>query len=253
MSDPLITAAQFLLRNLDWIRHAVGPNAEPFAIGAFREIGDAVSRIRVLVDPGDGPKFLGLCGAVLIDEDPPDDAFAGCPNHGRCIASWDCHAGTCGPVPPPVCDGPVYGYPGADRGTCRTCRTQHDQTDMQARLAGQAAERLADEPLPASQIAYALHLSVNTIRTWGHTSRWDDGTVRRAAKLGTFWRDSDGRIVPWLDPDPSWPAAQRAVYTAGRGPRLHYVGDVRDLATAAAERRAQREAANPVARRRRAD
>lgn len=242
MSDPLITAAQFLLRNLDWIRHAVGPNnGEPYAVDAFQEIGDAVSRIRVLVDPGDGPKFLGLCGAGRQHEDGCSPPLCG-DGYDELADIIECHC-WCHIGEPDVCDGPVYGYPGADRGTCRTCRTQHDQTDMQARLAGQAAERLADEPLPASQIAYALHLSVNTIRTWGHTSRWDDGTVRRAAKLGTFWRDSDGRIVPWLDPDPSWPAAQRAVYTAGRGPRLHYVGDVRDLATAAAERRAQREAA----------
>lgn len=241
--DPIVHAARYLEANLEWFRHRA--EVEEF-------LTDVEACARVLRGIARGPqdqRYLGPCGAEVEVGHPTCPAGCSCRFDEQTRITETCDSCSCltrchgefawaGP-----CSGDVYSRAGATYGTCRTCGTRHDHERRRAWLSDQASEQLADTPIPASVIAFALNINVNTIRTWAHTVRTDNGHVVRAAKLGTFWRDQEGRIVPWVDPEPDWPAAQRAAFTEGRGPRLHYVGDVRELARVAAERRAQREVA----------
>jgi len=208
VTDPLIAAARFLTAQLPWLRHATDAQGQPVAADVFREIGDCAARMRSLVDGPREQKYLGPCGAA-----------------------WD--IGTYAePDKTLTCEGDVYGVAGAQNGRCRTCRTEYRQDDRRIWLDEQVSG--SDLAWTARGIADALSINVNTIRTWAHERRSETGHLLRAAKLGTFWRDSEGRLIPWVEPAPGEDIK-------GRGDRLHYVADVTALAREAAERRAQRE------------
>lgn len=217
MIDPIITAARFLADHLEWMRHR--PECDEF----LTDVEAAARIVRGIVRGPAEQRYLGPCGAPAQVE---TTTFADLARGERSFIDG---------MP---CDGDVYGYLGAEKGTCRTCGAQVDQAERRAWLDEQVAERLADEPIPARDIAFALRLNVKTIRTWATEIRTESGMVIRAAKLRTYYRLGE-HVVPWTEPT-------QGEDVKTRGPRLHYVGDVRELAREAAERRERAEAARRV-------
>jgi hypothetical protein len=231
--DPIHVAARWMAAHCEWMRHRAEVDEWIRDVEACARIVRGIAR-----GPADRV-YLGPCGAEVVDTDPPDDVFADCLNPGRCVASWDCHAGRCKPVPPPTCDGDVYGLPDGDTGRCRECGAEFDQGERLDWRGKQVAEKLAGQPIPARDIAYALRLNVKTIRSWATERRTDSGIMLRPSKLSTYWWDGE-RFVPWVErPDGMSEQAWKRE-TERRGPRLHYVADVRELAAQAAEQRAAR-------------
>lgn len=218
--DRIITAAEWLAVHLEWIRHQ--PDHEPddngHTWGAQDYVTDIAAAARIIASVACGPaekKYLGPCGAHR------------CPKYG--IGDHDC-------AQHDPCDGDIYGRPGADKGTCRTCEATVDQAERRIWLDEQV--RSADLVWTAVNIADALSLNVKTVRTWANQRIAPNGVVLRRAKLGTFWRDGD-RLVPWADPRPGEDVK-------ARGDRLHYVADVIDLAEQAAAERERRAACTRV-------
>jgi hypothetical protein len=110
------------------------------------------------------------------------------------------------------CPGNVYAYRGAQRGACTTCGAQVATAERQAWL----NELARSHAFTDRQIADAYpQLNVKTIRSW-----------RDRGKLKTYYRTDQGIVVEWADPPEG---AERE--------KLHYVGDVLDLAAADAARR----------------
>lgn len=208
--EPIEQAAIWLSGQLEWMRHRR-------EVDEFLRDVEACARIVRGIARGPADRdYLGPCGASLVAE------FA------EGIADTE------------RCDGTVYGPIGGDTGRCQDCGAQYDQTDRLDWRGAQVAERLAGQPIPARDIAYALRLNVKTIRSWATERRTENGIVLRASKLSTYWWDGE-RYVPWIErPDGmSEQAWKREIER--RGPRLHYVADVRELAVQAAEQRAARE------------
>jgi hypothetical protein len=110
-----------------------------------------------------------------------------------------------GPYVPTVsdpCEGDVYGVVGGKTGTCRTCGAQVAQDERRAWL----DDQVRDKAFRAAHIADAYGINVNTIRTW-------------AARGHLVQHGIDRDLRP-----------------------VYLVGDVLDLARAAAIRRAENEA-----------
>lgn len=219
MTDPLIAAARFLSAQLSWLRHATDAQGQPYAADVFREIGDCAARMRSLVDGPREQKYLGPCGAARRCEglEPDDWPEGDCGNH----------------TPHPAhdsdpCEGDVYGVAGAQNGRCRTCRTEYRQDDRRIWLDEQVSG--SDLAWTARGIADALSINVKTVRAWATPHLSYSGEILHEAKLRTYYRLGD-HIVPWTEPE-------KGEDIKARGPRLHYVGDVRQLAKEAAERRA---------------
>jgi hypothetical protein len=224
VTDPLIAAAQFLSAQLDWLRHATDEMGQPYAAGVFAEIRDCASRMRGVVEGPADRRYLGPCGAVREHQD-----LCG---HGKadpCFADdftdececW-CHDGE-----PDTCEGDVYARDGAPAGHCRTCGATVDTGERRAWLDGQVND--SDLVWTASGIADALNINFKTIRGWAKQHISDTGHVLREAKLATYYRLGE-HVVPWTEPE-------KGEDVKARGPRLHYVGDVRKLAKEAADRR----------------
>ena len=212
--DPIAFAANWLATQLEWLRH------RPEADEAF---GDFAAAVRVLRGIARGPseqKYLGPCGALLLAEVEPEDPTLGiAPEHET-----------------QICDGDVYGYRGADTGTCRTCGAQVDQAERRAWL----DDEVRQHAFRAAHIADAYGISVDTIRSWAGRG-----------KLASYWRTEAGITTPWVDPalDPKLTGedmerrlGEISDEIKARGGRLHYVGDVLDLAAADAARREENRA-----------
>ncbi|GIF08679.1 hypothetical protein [Actinoplanes siamensis] len=219
--DPLAHVCSWLSGQVRWVRHALDDQGGAYAAGVYAEIAGCARQIRSIVDGRGEPKYLGPCGAIVDPED--------CPERG--IGDHDC-----GQHKP--CPGNVYGWPGAPTGTCRACGHQVNQDERRAYLDGEVREH----PYRPAHIAEAYGVNVKTIRSWATRIRPDTGQPA----LASYWRTDDGAIEPWTEPTvgDGLDDEQRAVREAeiraelaARGPRLHYVGDVLDLAAADAARR----------------
>jgi hypothetical protein len=165
-------SAEWLGGHCEWMRHR--PECDEW-------LADVEAAVRVIRGVARGPgeqKYLGPCGADLIAQ------FAE------------------GLVDAERCEGDVYGWAGAEKGTCRTCGAQVVQAERRAWLDGQVADRA----YRAAHIAGAYGISVNTIRSWALRGR-----------LIEHGHDGDGRP-------------------------LYLIGDVLQLAREAAARRAEAEA-----------
>jgi hypothetical protein len=221
---PISAAVSWLRGHLEWMRH----RAE---VDEFLRDVEACARIVRGIARGPADRvYLGPCGAYVGIECKVCQA-TDIDHHRECDVTCPHKF-----VPAGTCDGDVYGLPDGDTGRCRQCGAEFDQGERLTWRDGQVAERLADQPIPARDIAYALRLSVKTIRSWATERRTESGMLLRAATLSTYWWDGD-RYVPWTErPEGVTEQAWKAE-TERRGPRLHYVADVRQLATQAAEQR----------------
>lgn len=155
MTDPLIAAARFLASQLEWLRHAVDEQGQPYAVAAFAEIAQCAGRLRGLVNGPAEQRYLGPCGAV---QPPGFDQF-----------DYREEA---------VCDGDVYGPRGGSRGRCRTCGAEVAQDDRQAWLDGEVRAHA----FTATEIGRAYSVNINTIRSWAGRGQ-----------LVEHGRDRDGR------------------------------------------------------------
>lgn len=195
--DVIEPSARFLLQHLDWARH------RREADELLRDITAAVRIVRGILDGPGEQKYLGPCGVEI--------------SIGTLSQPDLMH----------ICDGDVYGRPGAQHGTCRACKTEHSQEQRRIWLDSQVSG--SDLAWTARGIADALNLNVKTVRAWATPHTSDTGTVLRPAKLATYYRLGE-HIVPWTEPE-------KGEDVKARGDRLHYVGDVRRLAQESADRR----------------
>jgi hypothetical protein len=131
---------------------------------------------------------------------------------GPCGARSETLSDETGVVVSEECPGSIYAYRGAQRGACTTCGAQVATAERQAWL----NELARSHAFTDRQIADAYpQLNVKTIRSW-----------RDRGKLKTYYRTDQGIVVEWAEPPDG---VERE--------KLHYVGDVLDLAAADAARR----------------
>jgi hypothetical protein len=203
VTDPIITATRFIAEQMEWLRH------HPASDEHLDVIERCVRRIRGVVDGPSPKRYLGPCGAArpcegLVDGDWPEaDCGYHVPHQGH---------------DQPACEGDVYGTVGGKTGTCRTCGAQVDQGERRAWL----DDQVRDKAFRLAHIADAYRLRLKTLRDWATDRpevRADNGVVIRSAK----------------------PATLRVHGIDRQGKQLFLVGDVLDLAAAAA-RRAENEA-----------
>jgi hypothetical protein len=141
VTDPLTSAARFLADHVEWMRHR--PEADEFLAAI-----DAAARLMTNIIDGAPPQvYLGPCGApaqieVTAFSDLPDRDFVdGLP-----------------------CDGDVYARQHASSGRCRSCGAEVDADARRQWLDETVRETL----FPASLIADAYGLKVNTLRSYAH-------------------------------------------------------------------------------------
>jgi hypothetical protein len=208
-TDPLVAAARFLLAQLEWTRHATDEQGQPYAVTAYAEVAHCAGRMRSLLDGPPPKRYLGPCGALVLTPEP-----------------WE--PGTPAST---ECDGDIYAPRNGTTGRCRTCGATVPAEDRQQWL----NEEVRAHAFRAAALAEAYRINVNTIRSWalrGH--------------LRSYWRTAGGLVIPWTDPvlDPKLKGEEMerrlgeiSDEIQARGGRLHYVGDVLDLAAEAAARR----------------
>lgn len=235
--DRIVLLARWLTGHLEWFRH----RAEVDEL-----LADIETCARVVRGIARGPAewlYLGPCGTELESGHPACPASCGCKLNDLdklpaacegCACLTRCHGEFAWAGP---CPGDVYGRPGAATGRCRTCSTEFDQDKRRAWL----DEQTTDLAAPARDIAYSLGINVKTIRSWATEIVTETGYVVRRAKLRTYYRQGE-HVVPWTGRPEGMSDADWKAETERRGPRLHYVGDVRALAQEADERKAEREA-----------
>lgn len=239
--EPIIEAAQWLRGpggHLEWLRHRQEVDEALADIAACARIVRGIAR-----GPGER-KYLGPC--VAPTGSPPDRCPVDCGCHRGphypCTEPGGCGSAGCG-RPTGVCGGNVYVRvldtetgDCAGTGYCHRCGGPVATDERRAWLDGEVRQRA----YRAIEIAQAYDVNVNTIRSWvarGH--------------LRSYWRTSAGLTVEWVDPplDETLKGADLEARLGeisdeiqARGGRLHYVGDVLDLAAADAARRGTEQA-----------
>jgi hypothetical protein len=210
-TDPLIAAARFLLDQLEWMRHATDEQGQPYAVAAYAEIAHCAGRMRSLLDGPPPKRYLGPCGAI-----PTQCPYCGSDDRERrgvidegdgpawCDHGW--HDGDADD-----CDGDIHAPRNGTTGRCSTCGATVSAEDRQQWL----NEEVRAHAFRAGALAEAYRINVNTLRSWALRGR-----------LASYWRTDAGLVAPWTDP-PEGETRER----------LHYVGDVLDLAAADAARR----------------
>jgi DNA-binding transcriptional MerR regulator len=179
--DTIPHAARFLAEHLEWFRH------REFAGEFLTDVDACLRAVRGIARGPSEQKYLGPCGVPVSEIDELVDAYGDDPSVGLVVNR---------------CDGDVYGRAGAEKGTCRTCGAQVDQSERRAWL----DDEVRRHAFRASEIAGAYGINVNTIRSWA-----------ARGLLLEHGRDRDDRP-------------------------LYGVGDVLDLAAAAAARREENRA-----------
>jgi hypothetical protein len=155
MTDPLIAAAQFLVTQLDWLRHATDEQGGPYAAGVFAEIRDCASRMRAVVEGPADRRYLGPCGAER-EHDPLCVDQSGHPHDNECEC-W-CHDGE-----PGACEGDVYARDGAANGRCNICGAQYQRAERQDWIDTLRRDWLYH----ASEITEAYpEIKANTVSKW---------------------------------------------------------------------------------------
>lgn len=168
--DHVVASSTRLQDHLEWMRHR--PEVDEF-------LADVAAAARVIASIARGPseqKYLGPCGALIVQADDLEV----------------------------TCDGDIYGRPGADKGTCRTCGATVDQAERRAWL----DDEVRQHAYRASEIEDAYGIKANLIRQWATPER---------GMLRVHDRDFLGRA-------------------------RYMLGEVLDLAAAQAAKRAERQA-----------
>lgn len=141
MTDRIAVLARFLAANLGWLVHR--SEIDEFA----GDVGDCAGRLRGMVNGPSEQRFLGPCGAELVE-----DITSIGEDGGEGIRTYR----------ESVCEGDVYGPRGGRTGRCRTCEAEVAQVDRRAWLDGEVRAHA----FRAAEIAGAYGVNVKTIRTW---------------------------------------------------------------------------------------
>jgi hypothetical protein len=149
VTDPIASLAEFLAGHLEWVRH------KPFADEFLNDIDACWRVVRSLAMGPASQRYLGPCGAAIVDFDFTTDR-----------STVD------------TCDGDIYAREGAQSGACRTCGARVGVADRRAWLDSEVRQHA----FRASQIAEAYGVNVNTIRSWA-----------ARGQLVPHGRDSDDR------------------------------------------------------------
>lgn len=206
-ADPIVQAARYLAANVEWLRH------RPEVDEAYAAIEACARVVQGIVRGAAEQKYLGPCGAKVTWDDDDNELPRETP-----------------------CEGDVYAHPGSAHGVCRACKARWATQARRAWLDGQVREKA----FRAAHIADAYGIPVKTIRSWAERGQ-----------LSSWWRTEAGLITPWIDPplDPDLTGEQLKARLGeisdeikARGGRLHYLGDVLDLAAESAARRESRRA-----------
>lgn len=161
--DPLAEAAMWLTGSLEWVRHAIDDQGNPYAVTVFAEIGECASRIRGIVNGPAAQRYLGPCGApARINACPSTPPGGTCRVWIQAGGTRICPDGECADEPDPTCDGDVYGRVGAHVGHCRACGAGVDQDERRAWLDDEVRQHV----FRAAHIADAYRVNVKTIRSW---------------------------------------------------------------------------------------
>jgi hypothetical protein len=144
VTDPLVAAARFLTSQLEWLRHAVDAQGEPYAVTAYAEIAHCAGRLRGLVNGPSEQRYLGPC---------------------RSKVGWD-DAGNEFERDEP-CEGNVFVPLGGEKGTCRTCGARWAAADRREWLDGEVRAHA----FRASEIEQAYGINANLIRQWATPAR----------------------------------------------------------------------------------
>jgi hypothetical protein len=228
--EAIEAACGWLSGQTEWIRHQ-GPTTDrawlhvfgwdpaeidnidaadpPIIASAFLGyIDDAARVLRSIVREPADKKFFGICGSEIGWDDDGEEFQRDEP-----------------------CKGQVYGLPGAEEATCRACKARWE-TGPRAKELG---DKVREHAFSAKWIHEAYGINVKTIRSWA-----DRGHLK------SYWRTEAGLTVEWVDPvlDPKLEGeamekrlGEISDEIQARGGRLHYVGDVLDLAAGDAARR----------------
>lgn len=228
--DPIEGIAVKLGNHMEWLRH------QRFADEFLTDVEAAARVVRGLARGRAEQRYLGPCGA---EGTWPGGCPAMCACHDgpgrRCDELLNCTTVGCAHRGEwaGTCEGDVYAIVHSDgttarSGRCKTCEAEVETSERRVWLDAEVRQYA----YRAAQIADAYGLSDDTIRSWASRG-----------KLPSYWVTDAGLTVPWTDPeiDPDLKGAERAAREAevaielkARGPRVHYVGDVLDLAAAAA-------------------
>lgn len=111
LPDPLVRAAEELSVSLEWLRHAVDDQGEPYAVHAFEEISRCTTRLRGMVNGREPGRYAGPCG--YVDEGGE------------------------------LCGEDVEARPGSNYATCRACGSRYDVEERQAWMRGEIEDHLA--------------------------------------------------------------------------------------------------------------
>ena len=146
--DPIEGLAVRLAEHLEWMRH------HPAVDEHLAVIAECARVVRGTVNGPAEKRYLGPCGAPLVAITPEVAAEQGIDpaNAARGLAP---------------CDGDVYGRPGAERGTCRTCGARVDQDARRAWL----DDEVRQYAYTAKEIADAYGINIKTIRSWRDRGR----------------------------------------------------------------------------------
>lgn len=169
------------------------------------EVDECLRTVRGIARGPAEQKYLGPCGADVPrgETDRLIIEYGGDEDIG-----WS-------PILVP-CEGDVYASRGSRTGRCRICGAEVAASDREAWLDGE----VRSHAFRAAQIAEAYRVNVNTIRSWA-----------ARGQLKSYWRTEGGIVADWTEPA-----------EGETRERLHYVGDVLDLAAADAARRATEQA-----------
>jgi hypothetical protein len=138
-TDPLTRACSWLLAQMEWVRHATDDQGGAYASGVFAEIGESASKMNAIVNGPAAQRYLGPCGAPVVDFDFATDEST-----------------------IETCDGDVYARDGASTGRCRTCGAEVSTAERQAWLDAE----VRSHAYTAAEIAAAYPIKANTIRQW---------------------------------------------------------------------------------------
>jgi hypothetical protein len=158
VTDPIIAAAQFLLAQLDWCRHATDEQGEAYAAGVFAEIGDCAGRMRSLVNGPSAGRYAGPCSALIDDPTAPCPVNCACHNgpHYECDEPGGCGTAGCGRR---ECGQDVIARQDSNVGRCRACGAQYNVDEQQAWMLGEVENILA-KPIEITGMLAQLGMTV---------------------------------------------------------------------------------------------
>lgn len=131
VADPLVEAASWLTEQLGWLQHALDEQGTPYAVTAFLEIRDCVSRLRGIVNGPQPGRYAGPCSTEVDGK---------------------------------VCGQDVTAKPGAEVGTCKACGAEYGVEEQQEWMRRQIEDHLGrPEEIRGLLLTLGVRLGYSTL------------------------------------------------------------------------------------------